>query len=423
VLYFDNLSPDTADAYLADGLTEELIARLGQLQRLAVKSRAAVQRFRQSGADPLAAARALRVARFVTGSVRRAGSRLRVTVELVRAADGEHVWGDLYDRRDADLLAVEEEITRAVAAAIGGRLQPGERAALAARPTASPEAYDHFLRGNFELAQRTPRSVGRAIEEYERALRLDPGLTQALARIAYSHAVFVDWGWSYPGVSPESLVARGLAAAEDAVRKAPRASDAWMALGLLRFHSRPRTLAGVDQAFREAITLDPRNAEALHQYGSVLTGLGRDSAAIAVWRQALELEPDRVVTLFQVGMLRFRERQYPDALRWLDSALVLEPGFLFAYALRARARLFSGDIAGARADAETALRLGSDTPPWGEFAIALVEAHTGDTAAARARVERLDRAIVNRERPTAQELWHVGAALVSIGEQARALDL
>ena len=121
VLYFDNLSADTADAYLAEGLTEELIARLGQLPRLAVKSRAAVQRFRQSGADPLAAARALRVARLVTGSVRRGGNRLRVTVELVRASDGEHVWGDLYDRRDADLLAVEEDITRAVAAAIGGR--------------------------------------------------------------------------------------------------------------------------------------------------------------------------------------------------------------------------------------------------------------------------------------------------------------
>src|SRR5438445_10942359 len=128
VLYFDNLSPDTADAYLAEGLTEELIARLGQLPRLAVKSRAAVQRFPQSGTDPVAAARGLRVARLVTGSVRRGGNRLRVTVELVRASDGEHVWGDLYDRRDADLLAVEEDITRAVAAAIGGRLQPAERA-------------------------------------------------------------------------------------------------------------------------------------------------------------------------------------------------------------------------------------------------------------------------------------------------------
>ena len=104
VLYFDNLSPDTADAYLAEGLTEELIARLGQLPRLAVKSRAAVQRFRQSGTDPLAAARGLRVARLVTGSVRRAGDRLRVTVELVRASDGEHMWGESYDRRDADLV-------------------------------------------------------------------------------------------------------------------------------------------------------------------------------------------------------------------------------------------------------------------------------------------------------------------------------
>src|SRR5437667_1301535 len=179
VLYFDNLSADTADAYLAEGLTEELIARLGQLPRLAEKSRAAVQRFRQSGADPLAAARALRVARLVTGSVRRGGNRLRVTVELVRASDGEHVWGDLYDRRDAYLLAVEEDITRAVAAAIGGRLQPAERATLAVGPTASPEAYDHFLRGNHFLLARTGGSIARAIEQYEAATRVDPRFADA----------------------------------------------------------------------------------------------------------------------------------------------------------------------------------------------------------------------------------------------------
>src|SRR5213082_3777525 len=198
VLYFDNLSADTADAYLAEGLTEELIARLGQLPRLAVKSRAAVRRFRQSGADPLAAARALRVARLVTGSVRRGGNRLRVTVELVRASDGEHVWGDLYDRRDADLLAVEEDITRAVAAAIGGRLLPAERAALAAGPTASPEAYDHFLRGNHFLLARTGESDRRPLEQYEAATRVDPRFADAFARMAFGYGLFLEWSWPSP---------------------------------------------------------------------------------------------------------------------------------------------------------------------------------------------------------------------------------
>src|SRR5256884_6886573 len=113
------------------------MARVGLQTRLAVMSRAAVQRFRQSGTDPLGAARGLRVARLVTGSVRRGGNRLRVTVELVRASDGEHVWGDLYDRRDADLLAVEEGITRPVGAAVGRPPLPPERARRAGAAPAS----------------------------------------------------------------------------------------------------------------------------------------------------------------------------------------------------------------------------------------------------------------------------------------------
>src|SRR6059058_6106968 len=233
VLYFDNLSADTADAYLAEGLTEELIARLGQLPRLAVKSRAAVRRFKQSGADPLAAARALGVARLVTGSVRRGGNRLRVTVELVRASDGEHVWGDLYDRTDADLLAVEEDIARAVASAIGGQLLPAERATLAARPTASPEAYDHFLRGNHLLAQRTGSSVARAIDEYKTATRVDPRFADAFARTAFGYGLFLDWSWPSPADPPESLLARAVASVDRALAPKPPSSDAWVARGQL----------------------------------------------------------------------------------------------------------------------------------------------------------------------------------------------
>src|SRR2546425_5020637 len=174
VLYFDNLSADTADAYLAEGLTEELIARLGQLPRLAVKSRAAVPRFRQSGADPLAAARALRVARLVTGSVRRGGNRLRVTVELVRASDGEHVWGDLYDRRDADLLAVEEDITRAVAAAIGGRPPPAVPATLAGGPTPTPAGLLHLVPGHQFFPGRPGGLPPRAPRSYAAGTRARP---------------------------------------------------------------------------------------------------------------------------------------------------------------------------------------------------------------------------------------------------------
>jgi len=149
VLYFENRSRDSADAYLAEGLTEAIITQLGDLPRLRVKSRFLVRRY-QGGvgqADPAAIGRALGVTYLVTGSVQRAGHRVRVTAELARAASGDRVWGQQYDRGDGDVFAIQEDIARGVATGVAGRLLPAEAAVLATRPTRSNEAYDHMLRG------------------------------------------------------------------------------------------------------------------------------------------------------------------------------------------------------------------------------------------------------------------------------------
>src|SRR5438552_813259 len=182
VLYFE--TPDTASAYLADGLTEAIITSLGRIERLSVKSRNAVRRFRGAVDDPGTLGRALDVAYLVSGSVGRPGrgQSPAVTVELLRASDGVHVWGGQYESRDTALQTIPQAVARAVATAITGALRPVERTALASRPPRDPGAYDRFLRANYELAQRTPRAVRRAIDQYESALRLDPGFTPALAR-------------------------------------------------------------------------------------------------------------------------------------------------------------------------------------------------------------------------------------------------
>src|SRR5207302_986377 len=179
--------------------------------------------------DTAVPGRTLGVTYLVSGSVRRAGPRLRVTVQLVRAADGLQVWGDVFDRSSGDLLSIGEENARAVAAAVAGRLLPAERSLLTARPTRQPGAYDHFLRGNFYLAQRTARAEAHAVEEYEAALRLDPEFGAARGRIAQVYGFFVNRGWSYPGVSAESLLARGLALADRMLRSDSTAADAWLA--------------------------------------------------------------------------------------------------------------------------------------------------------------------------------------------------
>jgi TolB-like protein/Flp pilus assembly protein TadD len=424
VLYFDNLSRDTADAYVAEGLTEELIARLGQVHRLRVKSRAAVERHRGAGRDPAFLGRALGVAHLLNGSVRRSGTRLRVTVELVRAATGDRVWGDQYDRTDADLLVLQEDIARAVVAAIAGRLLPAERASLATRPTVDPAAYASFLRGHYYLAQRSRRAVARAIEEYEAAVRLDPGFTAALARIAYGYALFLDWDWDYPGLPAESVLARGLAASERALRQDSATSDAWMARGYLLSFRHPGTFEGAPEAFERAIRLDPQNAEGYHQYGWILSQLGTDSAAVATYGHALAREPDRAITLRDLAVQHMMRHRFDEALRWLDSTLVVYPAFYQAYSDRARLRLQLGDRARARADAETAVRLAPDGDPWGVTALGLVQLADGDSAGARARPEpflrELDQGV---RRPNAIDVYLTFALLVAVGEHDRALAL
>ncbi len=424
VLYFENRSPDTADAYLADGLTEAIITSLGQVERLAVKSRNAVRLYRGNPADdPAALGHALGVAYLVGGSVRRTGAALHVTAELLRAGNGVHVWGAQYERRDAALQAIEQEITDAVATRITGELAPAERAALARRPTADPTAYDHFLHGNYYVAQRTPRAVQRAIQEFETAVRLDPTFAPALARIALGYALFLDWGWDYPGLRPEEVLARGFGAADRALARDSTSADAWMARGFLLSFRQPRSFAGVEDAFRRAIALDPVNAEAYHQYGMTLLWLGQDSAALAMYRRALELEPERAITLFNVARVRMRHNAYGDARRWLDSALAVDPGADYAYVLRALGHLRLGEVADARADGETAVRLRAGYRLPGAAVLVLAALAAGDTGAARARLDALEREIESAGRPTVTDAAWVGRALVALGNPDRALDL
>src|SRR6266446_1820361 len=423
VLYFD--TADTASAYLADGLTEAIITSLGRIERLSVKSRNAVRRFRGAADDPATLGRVLDVAYLVSGSVGRPprGQSPAVTVELLRASDGMHVWGGQYESRDTALQTIPQAVARAVATAITGALRPVERTALASRPPRDPGAYDRFLRANYELAQRTPRAVRRAIDQYESALRLDPGFTPALARVAVGYGLFLDWGWEYSGLSSEAVLSRGFDAADRALQQDSASADAWMARGFLLSFRHPRTFAGVHEALLRAIALDPRNAEAHHQYGMALLWLGRDSAAADMYGRALQLEPERPITLFNLGRVAARQVHYAEARRWADSALAIDPGADYAYVLRALAEFRLGKPAEARADAETAARLRSGFRVPGEAVLALVELQAADTPAARKRIERLEREIRSAGNHTITDAAWVGRALVALHEPDRALEL
>jgi len=388
VLQFDNLSPDSADAYLADGLTEEVISRLGKLRRLQIKraSRVAVRRVRDSVPDYLVSVgRALGVRYLVEGNIRSVGGRIRVVVRLVTAADGFRVWGEEYDAASTDLLALETDLASKVAAGVAGEMSASERASLGAPPTQNAQAYEHLLKGDYYVSLRTERGDIRAVSEYEEALRLDPTFNRARARMAYTYGMCSNWGYDCFGLGKDSLLARGFAVADSALRQDSTTSDAWLALAFLRLEKDPRTLAGVRQAIENAVRLDPQNAEAHHVHGFVLRLLGEDSSAAGAFRRALSIEPERRITLSRLAHLEYYRRRFRESLALIDSALALSPEpSAEDYELRSSIERHLGDTAAARSDAEMAWRMDSTR----QAELILLDVAAGDTAAARARLKK-----------------------------------
>ena len=423
VLPFENVRRDTADAYLGDGLASSIATSLAQVPRLSVRSPGFVRRVSQNAMhDERALARQLDVRYLVEGEFQRGGDRIRVAVRLVAVPSGTERWGDDYLRPNADLLGVQEDIAREVATRIAGALLPPETRALAARPTHNPAAYDLVLRGNFYLAQRSPAAVRRAIDEYDAAARLDSAYADPLARVAYADGLIVFYGWDF-GLPSDSVLARGVAAADRALRLDSTSSDAWMARGLLLTRREPRTYRGVIPALTRAVALDPRNTEAWHQLGTTLEYLGKTAASDSALRRAIALEPDRFVSITNLATSAEMDGRPAEAKFWNDSALAVNPTFVSAVAARLRLAIARHDTATARA---AAVALDRDRPatevPIAMAALAVYDSWRGDTASARAHAERAVQAFGD----ATHVLW-LGAptamSLASAGELDRAMEL
>ena len=419
VLYFRNLSRDTADAYLADGLTEAIATRLNRVRRLEVVSAAAVRRLRSS--EVMATAeigQVLHVSYLVSGSVRRSGARVRVSAELLRAGSGASVWAGQFDQATEDPFAVEEAVAESVAVSVAGSLLPAERAAVAARPTQDPVAWDHFLRGNHAMGTRSARALSTALIEYETALAHDSVFVAAQARIAYVYALGGFYG--IENVPGDSMVLRGERAAQRALLLDANSSDAWLAWGFLRATGTHLGLREARAAMERAVQLDPHNAEAFHQLGQVYSFLDDDSAAIVTYRRALALEPGRANSLYELGHVYLLQHRWRDALRLCDSAAAENPELARAYTGRARARTPLGEGAQAAEDARRAIRLGTGRVTWeARFALVAALAAAGDSAAARAALGELDSML---PADSASPLrGYLALGLVALGQRERAI--
>jgi len=394
VLPFANRSPDTADVYLAEGMTDEVGSHLTQVSRLQVKARGLVAAVWQRNPDPLSAARALRVAWYVHGTVRHVAPQLLVSVELVRPATGEEVWAKRFARSDVDVFAAQAEVAESVAVVVGGRLSPGERAVLVRRPTRSNEAYRLYLYGNALLSRRTQLEVRRAVQAYTETVRLDPHFAAAWARLGLARGVQSSWLSWIESVPKDSLLALAFAAARRALGSDSLSSDGWLALGLASANG--GDLGTAATSYQRSIRLDSLNADAFHfagvlyaaegYYRSLYYGsLDIPEAAAPLFRRALALDPALRNTWRLLAKVSRDDGMLAEAEALLDTALALGP-WSAGLDGRAYVRFLRGNAGGALADLAEEERL--DSVPYSDER-ALFTILLGDSAPARAVVARL----------------------------------
>jgi TolB-like protein/lipoprotein NlpI len=287
VLPFSDMSSSKECEYFSDGLAEEIINALTKISGLKVIARTSAFAFKGQNKDIRRIAAALGVANILEGSVRKERNRVRVAAQLIAASDGSHIWSGSYDREMTDIFAIQDEISHAIAEALETKLgRPVKRQARARQP-ANPEAYQAYLEGRYYMHQVTATGIGRALECYQRAVRLDPGYAlphAGMAERVYYQAIYLS-------ARPREIVPAALASLARALQLDPSASDAHLARGIFSAFYEYNWKAA-DEHFAQAMELDPacprvRTARSFW----FLSPTGRLDEALAEIKRAVNLDP------------------------------------------------------------------------------------------------------------------------------------
>ena len=344
VLPLDNLSKDEGEQYFADGMTEELIAKLARIGSLRVISRTSVMEYRNARKPLRQIAKELNVDAIVEGSVLHAGNRVRITAQLIHADTDHHLWANSYDGELVDIIALQNEVATAIAREVKVALAPGEAEQFANSSQVNPEAYQAYLRGlNYAEGMIDPSNLRLAAEMFQKAVDLDPKFTAAYARLSIAES-FV---YFTVDRTPERL-ANSKAAMDKVFQLEPGSAEGHVAAGFYYYRGfRDYQLAL--QEFAVAEKTLPNNKLILAAQATIYRRQGKWDDALSVQRKLVLLNPRDAPTIYDIGITYANMREYRDAQHYFDLCISIAPGEGNCYASSAFNQLRGkGDIAAAR---------------------------------------------------------------------------
>jgi adenylate cyclase len=320
VLPFVNMSPEKANEYLSDGITEDLCTALTQVRGLHVPARTSSFVFKNKTDDIRKIGEQLKVASVLEGSVSQAGKKLRITAQLVNVADGYHLWAQNYDRDMTDILQIRSDITRQVVDALKVQLGVEETQRLTKAPTETSEAYQLYLLGRYEFNKLTQAGFNKAVEHFRHALDLDPNFALASASLAETFNSIGYWNFAPSNEAfPESR-----RAAERALRNDPNLAEAHSALGFVNYEYE-WNYPEAERELAEAVQLNPKSADARLWYAEFLTWMRRYPEAREQLERARESDPLSPRYLVDLAAWFWFQRQFEPAKAELEKAIALDP--------------------------------------------------------------------------------------------------
>ncbi|MGC2301291.1 MAG: tetratricopeptide repeat protein [Acidobacteriaceae bacterium] len=394
VLPFENLTGDAGQEYFSDGMTEEMIAQLGELdpQHLGVIARTSVMHYKNGKPSLEQIGRELGVQYVLEGSVRRDADKVRITAQLIQMKDQSHLWSRRYDSELKSTLALQSEIAQQIAGEIQLALGRDKFALVTEPPrrsSTSYEAYDLYLRGRYFWNKRTGAGFEQAIDYFQQAIAKDPGYARAYAGLADCYVLLP----AFDGLPPAVSMQKARTAATKALQLDPGLAEAETSLALIT-ENYDWDWPAAEKAYRRAIEMNPNYATAYQWYAEYLTWLGRFEEASRASERARELDPLSLIIAADNGMIFYYSRQYDRAETKLNAVLEMDPTFTRAHAVR-EVYVEEGKFPEAMADIEKCRVLFGMSTYWSS--IAYTDGRSGQAAEASHALDELER--LNRQQP------------------------